>query len=109
MAEMDEASYASAGSKVVISEAPRTGAMYICLAAGAFTGLPGMFVLLPPNRSQDDRSRATRHRRSGIKRLLCFFSLKSIRIFLLSGIHQQYIKTIVIQKRFYSIYLRVRE
>src|SRR2546425_6802968 len=72
MAEMDELSYASAGSKVVISEAPRMGAMYTCLSAGAFTGLAGMLVLLPPNKSQDDSNRTARHNRSGVKRLIYF-------------------------------------
>src|SRR5271157_5565826 len=78
MAEMDEVSYASAGSNVVISEAPRMGATYTCLSAGAFTGLPGMFVLLPPNKSQDDNSRIARHNRSGVKRLIYFIVPKFI-------------------------------
>src|SRR6266566_5878634 len=72
MAEMEEVSYASAGSKVVISEAPRMGATYTCLFAGAFTGLAGMLVLLPPNKSHEDSSSIARHNRSGVKRLIYF-------------------------------------
>src|SRR2546429_8976137 len=79
---MDEVSYASAGSNVVISEAPRIGATYTCSLAGAFTGLAGMLVVLPPKRSQEDKSRTTTHKRSGVKRVAGFLLLKFIRMFL---------------------------
>jgi hypothetical protein len=82
MAEMDEVSYASAGSNVVISEAPRIGATYTCSFAGAYTGLARMLVVLPPKRSQEDSSRTTRHNSSGVKRVAYFLLLKFIRMFL---------------------------
>src|SRR5258706_8990397 len=54
MALIEDSSYASAGSNVVISDIPVRGATYTCLLGGAFTGLAGW--LLPPNRLQAVRS-----------------------------------------------------
>src|SRR5260221_7441566 len=62
MALIEDASYATAGSNVVISDIPASGVIYTCLLGGAFTGVAGW--LLPPNRSQAVKSMVIKQSRS---------------------------------------------
>src|SRR6266699_2096823 len=85
MALIEDASYANAGSNVVISDIPASGVIYTCLLGGAFTGVAGW--LLPPNRSQAVKSMVIKQSRSIVYFLPGYIFDDSLLVYISAMIH----------------------